>query len=123
MQEQEQDFDRSLIFSLEEDVVPRLGEARVPDDLIAHLGKTLQIASRLHDLDLKRANEPLHYGHKPEPKGHGRSSGFATQSSSSADTLVGTTTTGRQLPRENFTYWCFELLFLVCSDAFTGRRV
>ena len=33
---------------------------------------------------------------------------------------MGTTSSGRFVPRERFSYWCFDLLFLICSDISQG---
>ncbi|GAA5864406.1 hypothetical protein JCM1840_000484 [Sporobolomyces johnsonii] len=41
-----------LLVSLEQDVLPHIGHSLVPDDLIRDLGKMLQLASRLYELDL-----------------------------------------------------------------------
>ncbi|KAG8906680.1 hypothetical protein FRB99_006381 [Tulasnella sp. 403] len=146
-QEQEEKFDLALLNSLEIDVVPRIGDPRVPDHLIVQLGKTLQTASRIHDLDLKR-QAPLspqspHFRDanptSPSSSSSSTSSGTkkshtATTSNGSKTTLEsmnmdlpeGTTTTGDLLPRERFSYWCFDLLFFVCSDSVkegeTSRR-
>ncbi|KAG8918160.1 hypothetical protein FRC02_002577 [Tulasnella sp. 418] len=149
-QEEEEKFDLSLITSLEFDVIPHLGHHQVPDLLITQLGTTLQIASRLHDLDLKRQPAVL----TPEPertqftesdeqknstqgkkanrsKGASRdlsdSSGSSLPTRSRAFTTVPlaliepTTATGTLLPREQFSYWCFDLLFLICSKSSQGE--
>ena len=44
-QEAEEDFDRALIKALEQDIVPHLGNERIPDHVISLLGKVLQNAS------------------------------------------------------------------------------
>lgn len=36
---------------------------------------------------------------------------------------MGTTAPGRFLPRERFSYWCFDLLFLICSDTSQGKSI
>jgi hypothetical protein len=33
---------------------------------------------------------------------------------------IGKTDIGTLVPRGRFSYWCFDLLFLICSDATTG---
>ncbi|KAG8863454.1 hypothetical protein FRB96_008194 [Tulasnella sp. 330] len=114
-QVKEEDFDRSLIRSLQADVVPRVATSRVPDDIIIQLGRTLKISSRLLELDGVANLEDAESGESSESDGK-RSVEFAYWDTSTADTLVGTTTTGTPLPRERFSYWCFDLLFLLCSD-------
>ena len=39
-----------------------------------------------------------------------------------ADSGIGTTDPGHFLPRERFSYWCFDLLFLVCSETSKGEH-
>jgi hypothetical protein len=34
---------------------------------------------------------------------------------------LGLTDFGNMVPRERFSYWCFDLLFLICSDVTRGR--
>ncbi|KAG9008257.1 hypothetical protein FRB94_013617 [Tulasnella sp. JGI-2019a] len=114
-QVKEEDFDRCLIRSLQTDVVPRVAIPRVPDDIIIQLGRTLRIASRLLDLDGKGPTDETDSGDDSDSAGK-QSVEFAYWDSSTADTLVGTTATGTPLPRERFSYWCFDLLFLLCSD-------
>jgi len=35
----------------------------------------------------------------------------------------GSTDPGALLPRERFSYWCFDLLFLICSDVTKGASI
>ncbi|KIJ91398.1 hypothetical protein K443DRAFT_115078 [Laccaria amethystina LaAM-08-1] len=99
-QEEEENFDLALIASLEIDIVPHLGDSRVPDALV------LQLASILQRGSLVYANHP-------------------TESPTSSKLLkldvenkydLGSTDFGSLVPRERFSYWCFDLLFLICSD-------
>lgn len=138
-QAQEEQFDLALLNSLEIDVVSRIGDSNVPDDLIVQLGKTLQIASRIHDLDLQReaassnfssprssiASHPETNGKAAKSKTHGRSESKdfkpAGKVNGHVDIPDGGTSTGKLLPRERFSYWCFDLLFLICSDVVKGR--
>jgi hypothetical protein len=53
-QEDEENFDQSLITSLKTDVIPCVGDDYVPNYLITHLAKVLQQGSQLllqHDED------------------------------------------------------------------------
>lgn len=103
VQDAEENFDLSLLSSLEIDVVPRLGDPRVPDSLIIQLAKTLDQGSRLfHDSSLK--GDDLEEAVLMNGSGH----------------VVGSTESNHVLPRERFAYWCFDLMFLVCSDMSKG---
>ncbi|KAG6810738.1 hypothetical protein H0H92_010542 [Tricholoma furcatifolium] len=103
VQETEENFDLALIASLEIDVAPHLGDSRVPDYLVGQLAKILHLGSRLqeslHDAasqditditSQKVESIPVHYN-------------------------SGTTETDPLVYRERFSYWCFDLLFLICS--------
>ncbi|KAJ3930574.1 MAG: hypothetical protein NXY57DRAFT_300956 [Lentinula lateritia] len=105
IQEEEENFDLSLVASLEIDVVPHLRGSRIPDSVFTQLAKVLALGSGLYDSSLSSSpsesefgrNEYVHVGadqHYPH----------------------GSTDPGHSLPRERFSYWCFDLLFLICSD-------
>ncbi|KAF7290808.1 Protein MON2 [Mycena indigotica] len=102
-QEEEENFDLALIGALEIDVVPYLGNERVPDYLVAQLAKILQHGSRLYSV---------------EPQSPASSSGSREFEKVDIETMfdAGTTEAAALVPRERFSYWCFDLLFLVCSD-------
>ena len=115
VQEAEENFDLALIASLEIDVVPHLGDSRVPDDVVAQLAKVLQQGSRLRDVeDYSPAS--------PQSKASGRLSPDFEQVDhfGSDESTLGTTEASKFLPRERFSYWCFDLLFLICSDIAQG---
>ncbi|KAJ7226681.1 hypothetical protein GGX14DRAFT_692973 [Mycena pura] len=106
MQEAEENFDLALIGALEIDVVSHLGSQRVPDILVRQLAKILQQGCRLHRVEL--ATNP----HSPVS-----SSGSREFEKIEIDAYEqGTTETGALVPRERFSYWCFDLLFLICSN-------
>ena len=97
----EENFDLSLLATLEIDVIPPLGsDSRIPDRLIVGLAKCMERASlitedtglRFHDFDSHQGN------------GHAQ----------------GTTKQSLLVPRERFAYWCLDLLFLVCSNVPRG---
>jgi len=75
-----------------------LGDLRIPDSLVTQLAKVLRQGSRLHDSDV--AHDELY--------------DFETVDMS--EYSIGSTASGAPLPRERFSYWCFDLLFLICSD-------
>jgi hypothetical protein len=122
-QESEENFDLALIASLEIDVVPYLGDSRVPDYLILQLGKMLHSGSQLQQPEDGRgpgaetpdavppdvAKLKSHDGKKPSGKG-----GKIVEAEN------GTTRSGKLVPRERFSYWCFDLLLLICSDVAKG---
>ena len=59
IQEAEENFDLAVIASLEIDVVTHLGGSRVPDDLVAQLGKILQRGSKFYEVaesDIRLSN-------------------------------------------------------------------
>jgi len=123
-QQSEENFDLALIASLEIDVVPHLGDPRVPDYLILQLGKMLHSGSQLQQPD---------DGHDPEIKTPGTTTPDPSKSKShngkklsrkggdTTEAEIGTTRSGKLVPRERFSYWCFDLLLLICSDIAKGR--
>ena len=113
-QQQEESFDLSLIASLEIDVVPHLGDSRVPDYIIAQLANVLQQGSQIRD-------DPEYRPPSPASLDTTSQKGSTDFDSFGKHTLVeGTTEAGHFLPRERFSYWCFDLLFLVCSNVAQG---
>jgi hypothetical protein len=113
-QEEEENFDLSLIGALEIDVVPHLGEKRVPDQLVGQLAKVLQQGSRLYEAELgSNPHSPVSSSgsrefEKIEMDGHYEN---------------GNTQSGALVPRERFSYWCFDLLFLICSNTTKGMNI
>ncbi|KAM0751477.1 hypothetical protein T439DRAFT_287566 [Meredithblackwellia eburnea MCA 4105] len=102
---EEENFDLALLISLERDVLPHIGSASVPDDLIRRLSKCLQTASRLYELDL------------PNLTSNGADALFDSDFDRQArGQMFGTTAEVIEVGRERFGYWCFDLLFLLCSD-------
>ena len=105
-----------MIRSLETDVIPCLGDDRVPDYLITQLAKVFQQGSQLlqHEQD---------DGHPPTPSNPLQSNTMSAAWSSKTDseTVVGSTARIGEVSRERFSYWCLDLLFLVCSDTLKGK--
>jgi hypothetical protein len=117
-QEDEENFDQSLITSLETDVIPCLGDDRVPDYLITHLAKVLQQGSQLllqHDQDDDRPPTPIS---PPQSK---KAKSAKWNDKIDAETMVGSTVPVKEVSRERFSYWCLDLLFFICSDTAKGR--
>ncbi|KAH9933694.1 hypothetical protein B0H21DRAFT_699431 [Amylocystis lapponica] len=144
VQETEENFDLALIAALEIDVVPYLGDACIPDYLVSHLAKVLHQGSHLREPGDYSPPSPASIPEEPEPKGSkGKKSKDKTKDKKGdkdkdkgkrdssdyekvekfgdADFAVGSTESGRFLPRERFSYWCFDLLFLICSDTAKDR--
>ncbi|KAH9847754.1 hypothetical protein C2E23DRAFT_740985 [Lenzites betulinus] len=121
VQEEEENFDLSLVASLEIDVVPYLGDPSVPDYIISQLARVLQHGSQLRASEDDLPPSPTSLPDEPVPTGKaaedrpskelGKLEWFGDGSIG-----MGTTAPGRFLPRERFSYWCFDLLFLICSD-------
>ncbi|KAI0086033.1 guanine nucleotide exchange factor in Golgi transport N-terminal-domain-containing protein [Irpex rosettiformis] len=109
-QHQEESFDLSLIASLEIDVVPHLGDSRVPDHIIAQLANVLQQGSQIREDPEYRPLSPASF-ETTSQRGSTDLDTFGKHSQ-----VEGTTEPGRFLPRERFSYWCFDLLFLICSS-------
>lgn len=118
-QEAEENFDLSLISSLEIDLVPHLGDPRVPDYLITQLANVLHQGSQLYkssmnpsrpgspSLDIAKASDVSGDSHDFEK----------------VELDNGTTAPGVVVPRERFSFWCFDLLFLICSNVTSGNAI
>jgi len=110
VQEEEETFDLSLISALEIDVVPYLGDIRIPDYLVSQLGSILYQGSQLRKT-IERPN-----GNVLQANGYPAIEKIEMNKHNEK----GTTEVGSALPRERFSYWCFDLLFLVCSNTTKG---
>lgn len=125
-QDAEEEFDLAYIKALQNDIFPYLGNPRVPDDLVSQFGKMLQNASRLHrlDIDIDRPRSPESIGGRTLVEEHnGKLRGLREFDDLDFTQMVGTTVLMVQLPRERFAYWCFDLLFLICSNSQDGRLI
>ncbi|KAF5350099.1 hypothetical protein D9756_009239 [Leucocoprinus leucothites] len=103
VQAQEEDFDLALLTELQEHVVPHLGTTRVPDSLVSELARILHQGSELYAFEVAPLPTPTSLSTKPKSIDMAHVSDY------------GTTESGRLVPRERFSYWCFDLLFLICS--------
>jgi hypothetical protein len=104
-----------LITSLETDVVPCLGDDRVPDYLITQLAKILQQGSQL--LQDESSDE---YPTTPTSATHLEVLSPALSGKAESEE-VGSTVPLLAVSRERFSYWCLDLLFFICSDTAKGR--
>lgn len=122
-QEAEENFDLALIAALEIDVVPYLGERRIPDYLIIQLSRVLHQGSQIRDADGDLPPSPasitdLHW----DTKTRRLSDEFEKLDKFGVDVeTLGTTESGHFRPRERFSFWCLDLLFLICSDTAQGK--
>ena len=113
--------------SLELDVLPYLGQSRIPDEIIRSLGMTVQAASRLYtfDLEVENANpSAITTEYSPGlaqmfPENCRFIDDFVQQAKGP---IWGTTADVSRRPRERFIYWCFDILFLFCSPAISSKR-
>lgn len=110
-QEAEENFDLALIASLEIDVAPHLGDSRVPDYLVSQLAQILHRGSVLYEVE----SEP---GTNTPPATEQRSEKVEKVE---FEYDLGSTEFGSLVPRERFSYWCFDLLFLICSNTTNGE--
>lgn len=97
--------------------MPYLGDPRVPDYIIAQLATVLQRGSRIRDDQDYRPPSPA----SPGSTSHRASYDFEKiERFGDVPAIEGTTDHGRFVPRERFSYWCFDLLFVICSDTAKG---
>jgi hypothetical protein len=111
--EEDEAFDRAWLASLQADVIPHLGDPQVTPSILEYLARILQEGSRLHEFSVAHpANDgPVNNGAKPDRLDLGERRAFD----------VPTTQGGTLLPREAFSYWCFDLLFQLCSSSVSRR--
>lgn len=128
VQESEENFDLALIASLEIDVVPYIGDRRVPDVLVSQLGKILHRGSQVCNVEGDFSSSSL--SGSPSSTSPTSSNPASSSINHAARIIpvgiderysdIGTTEFGKLVPREKFSYWCFDLLFLICSDTTKG---
>jgi hypothetical protein len=128
VQDEEENFDLNLISALEIDVVPHLGDMRLPDTLVSQLGKVLHQGSMLRGSGLALPDCPTlslpssglnavndHNSLDRTP----RESVYAMVGENFTE--QGKVDSGSLVPRERFSFWCLDLLFLICSDTAKGE--
>ena len=121
VQDAKEEFDLGYIKCSLTDILPYLGNSGVPDDPVSQFGKMLQNASRLHRLDIDRPWSPESIGGRTlVEEHHGKLRGVCKFDDLDFTQMVGTTVPMVQLSRERFAYWCFDLLFLICSNSQDG---
>lgn len=117
-------LDLRILSLIEIDLLPRLTDQRIPDELIGGLASTLQLGSRLYDLDLPALlTPPLTPVEEGELKVESRfSRRYEDQARSD---IFGTTASIVEAPKERVAYWCFDLLFSLCraASAFVRPRL
>ncbi|KAG1868360.1 hypothetical protein DFJ58DRAFT_698074 [Suillus subalutaceus] len=117
-QEAEENFDLSLISSLEIDLVPHLGDTRVPDYLIAQLAKILHKGSQLYKSSMNPSRPDSPSTNTTNVSDDSRES----HDFEKVDLDIGTTAPGVVVPRERFSFWCFDLLILICSNVTSDQE-
>ncbi|EFP90450.2 uncharacterized protein PGTG_16037 [Puccinia graminis f. sp. tritici CRL 75-36-700-3] len=127
-QQAQENFDLAFVASLELDVLPCLGNSRIPDDIIRGLGMTVQAASRLYtfDLEIENNRQAIVPGKGATSLGqiHPENCRFIDDFAKQAKgDICGTTADVTKRPRERFIYWCFDLLFLFCSPATSKKSL
>ena len=111
VQAEEEEFDFALLEALRKHVVPCIGAVGVPDALVSEMARILCRGSCVvgvaDDDEVRWASTEV---------------GRVVPREGEASTEVGgviprwaSTEVGRVMPRERFSYWCFDLLFLICS--------
>lgn len=123
VQEAEENFDLTLIGALEIDVVPHLGDTRVPDSLVSQLAKVLHQGSRLYEEE--GGSTDSHVSSNVSANGNGCATPRSWKSLEFENVdmereFTGNTHFGSLVPRERFSFWCFDLLFLICSNTTKG---
>jgi hypothetical protein len=116
IQEEEESFDLALLASLEIDIIPHLGQPRVSANLITRLSKVLQEGSKLHNFAPNGRNQKIEARTEDSD-----TNSFELPLREDRDYSLGITNGGVTAPRERFSYWCFDLLFLICSDVAKGK--
>lgn len=99
--------------------MPHIGDSRVPDALVSRLSKILQQGSRLYEFENDRIPRPSSSG---AAKLRSRSRSSDLTKVDHEEFGVGKTDIGTLVPRERFSYWCFDLLFLICSNVTSGAH-
>ncbi|KAI6140148.1 hypothetical protein BKA82DRAFT_4216431 [Pisolithus tinctorius] len=117
-QEAEENFDLALISSLEVDLVPHLGNPRVPDYLIIQLAKVLHQGSQLLK-DTSMSSSGLEDDDRTVESVHASLDSYESQISNIQS--LGSTVVGSAVLRERFSFWCLDLLFLICSNVTSGH--
>ncbi|KAG1803198.1 uncharacterized protein BJ212DRAFT_1304669 [Suillus subaureus] len=118
-QEAEESFDLSLINSLEIDIMPHLGDTRVPDHLIVQLAKILHKGSQLY----KSSVDPSHPDSPSTDTANVSDDSWDSHDLEKVNLDIGSTIPGVPVPRERFSFWCFDLLFLICSNVTSGNPI
>ncbi|KAG1789692.1 uncharacterized protein HD556DRAFT_1433599 [Suillus plorans] len=113
-QEAEENFD----LSLEIDLVPHLGDTRAPDHLIAQFAKILHKGSQLYESSM----DPLHPDSPSTDTANVSDDSRDSHDFEKVDLDVGTTASGVLVSRERFLFWCFDLLFLICSNVTSDQE-
>jgi hypothetical protein len=123
-QEADENFDFSVIASLENEVVPHLGDPRLSDEVVMKLGQILQRGSMIYELEeMVISTSGSSMSTLPASDSRELGSVSSLVESVNIDTQypeLGSTQPGKTVPRERYSYWCLNLLFSVCSEEHKG---
>ncbi|EKM74882.1 hypothetical protein AGABI1DRAFT_65220 [Agaricus bisporus var. burnettii JB137-S8] len=103
VQTQEEDFDMAVLKELEENVIIHIGHPRVPDVLVSQLARILHRGSEVYPSEDASPPTPTLASDKSPGVNH--------------TPYSGTTELAQLVPRERFSYWCFDLLFTICCSS------
>ncbi|GJJ14425.1 hypothetical protein Clacol_008689 [Clathrus columnatus] len=109
----EENFDLSVLATLEIDIIPHLGsDPRIPDNVIGSFGKALERASMISVEEEEEDRSAIEYD----------LDGLKTVNGNGHVAVEGRSRQPPVVPRERFSYWCLDLLFLICSDVAKDRE-
>lgn len=99
----------------------------MPDYIVSQLARVLQQGSQLRVTDDDLPPSPTSLPDVPPGSGKAAEDHFSRdfeklERFGDGHIGMGTTAPGRFLARERFSYWCFDLLFLICSDTSQGKQ-
>ncbi|KAG8859812.1 hypothetical protein FRB91_006695 [Serendipita sp. 411] len=117
----DEEFDHIFIAVIATHIAAYLGHPRIPDDIIVGFGQVLQEASKIHEITADSHGTPSNgdsIPHISEDKEQ-----IDETNKLESGQVIATTVSTSILPRERFSYWCFDLLFLLCSDEANDQEV
>jgi hypothetical protein len=109
--QEDEAFDRAWLASLQVDIIPHLGHPQITPSILEYLASILLEGSRLHEFSVARPTRDVPTSDGTTPKLDRLDLGERRAFD------VPTTQEGILLPREAFSYWCFDLLFQICSSS------
>jgi hypothetical protein len=114
VREADEAFDRAWLASLEADIIPHLGKPRISASILEYVARILHEGSRLHEFEsptLAAEDSLDQSASKPDRMDRGERRTYEYP----------TTHGGTLMPREEFSYWCLDLLFGICSSSASSK--